>query len=205
MCYDAKTSITTFGFVSILCVYLWYRNSPYDRAISLILFYVTLVQLIEFILWTNLGENPVNKTVSSIIPIMIFSQPLVIAFIMWFFKAGWYTEAYKYIVYLCLILLPLWYIIDTSTAKTPYTTVGPTGHLVWPSSTGDKDSIHVGLSTLYLFMALFLLGSFKKPSIAIALTTGYAISWFYYKYYYDRDFSTLWCHSSNTIALVALL
>lgn len=205
MCYDAKTSITTFGFVSVLCAYLWYRNGPQDRAISLILFYITLIQLSEFILWTNLGETPINKTVSSIIPFLLWGQPLLIALIMWYFKAGWYTEVYKYIVYFFIALLPIWYIAHTATAKTPYTTVGSRGHLVWSSSTCDQTPLFTLLYILYFSTILFLFSTFKKPSISIALTAGYVISFFYYKYYHNRDVGSMYCHSANTVAFVSLL
>lgn len=205
MCYDAKTSITTFGFVSVLSAYLWYRNGPQDRAIGLILFFIALMQLAEFILWTNLGENPINQAVSSIIPILLWSQPLFIAFVMWIFKAGWYTEAYKYIFYSMVALLPAWIYISTSSIKTPYTTVGPAGHLVWPYSTNDQSILRTLFLGIYFTALFFLCVTCKKLSIGIGLTAGYFISLLYYYYYYNQDISTLWCHAVNMVAIIALL
>jgi len=205
MCHDAKTSITTFGFVSILSVYLWYRNGPQDRVIGLLLFYVTLMQFVEFILWTNLGETPVNKAVSSIIPILLWSQPIFIAYIMWVFKGGWYTEAYKYIFYSMIALLPAWIYATTSTAKTPYTTVGPAGYLIWPSTTADLSILRFLLNAVYLLTLCFLLVTLKKRSIGIALLAGYGISFIYYQYYYSCNAYSLWCHTVNIIAPIALL
>jgi hypothetical protein len=54
MCYSAEVSIQTFLFVSIVCGFLWYRNKGSDRPISLILFVVVLMQLVEYGLWENL-------------------------------------------------------------------------------------------------------------------------------------------------------
>jgi hypothetical protein len=162
------------------------------------------MQFVEFVLWTNLGENPINKAVSSIIPILLWSQPIFVAYIMWVFKGGWYTEAYKYIFYSMIALLPAWIYATTSTAKTPYTTVGPAGYLIWPSTTADLSILRFLLNAIYLLTLFILLVTLKKRSIGIALLAAYGISFIYYQYYNCNSYS-LWCHTVNIIAPIALL
>ena len=204
MCYDAKTSIGTFGFVAFISLYLWQRNNRLDRAISLILLVVVSMQLLEFIIWTHLGETTENKIASILIPVLLYLQPLLIALIMWIFKAGWYTESYKLIVYGLLLLIPILSIIFYNMMKdTQYTVIGPNGYLAWAYQNKLTLDVQVFLVIYYGLLA-YLFGTLKNTLLSVSFLTGYALSWFYYKIYYGKEFGSLWCHSVNGIALLSL-
>jgi hypothetical protein len=96
MCYDAKTSLGTFGFVSLIAAYLWIRNGPSDRAIGLVLLVIASMQVAEFIIWTYLGDTVQNRIASLSIPALLYLQPLLIALILLVFKAGLYPQIYTY-------------------------------------------------------------------------------------------------------------
>ena len=68
-------------------MFLWFRNKSSDRAIALIFLVISSMQLVEFVIWTHLGPTPENKAASALIPILLYTQPLLIALIMWIFKA----------------------------------------------------------------------------------------------------------------------
>lgn len=193
MCYDAKTSIGTFLFVGGISLFLWFRNKSSDRAIALILLVISSMQLLEFVIWTHLGPTPENKIASALIPILLYAQPLFIALIMWIFKAGYSTNSY--LVYGLLAFFPifLW------TISTSYTTVSSTGHLEWNNQYPSFYLIIYYSSLLYLFLTL------KNSFMGFTLFGAYIGSWLYYKYYYDRDWASMWCHAVNGAALVALL
>jgi hypothetical protein len=204
MCYDAKTSIGTFGFVAFISLYLWQRNNSLDRAISLILLVVVAMQLLEFIIWTHLGETTENRIASILIPVLLYLQPLLIALIMWIFKAGWYTESYKLIVYGLVLCIPILSIILYNMTKdTQYTVPGPNGHLVWPYPTNFTLDVQVFL-VIYYGLLVYLFGTLKNPILSVSFLAGYTLSWFYYKIYYAKEFGSLWCHSVNGIALLSL-
>jgi hypothetical protein len=204
MCYDAKTSIGTFGFVAFISLYLWQRNNSLDRAISLILLVVVAMQLLEFIIWTHLGETTENRIASVLIPVLLYLQPLLIALIMWIFKAGWYTESYKLIVYALVLCLPILSIVFYNMMKeAQYTMPGPNGHLMWAYP--NKMTLDIlALLIIYYGLLAYLFMTLKNPILSVSFLAGYTLSWFYYKIYYGKEFGSLWCHSVNGIALLSL-
>jgi len=193
MCHDAKTSIGTFLFVGGISLFLWFRNKSSDRAIALIFLVISSMQLVEFVIWTHLGPTPENKAASSLIPILLYTQPLLIALIMWIFKAGYST--YSYLVYGLLALFPI-FLWNLSTS---YTTVSSRGHLEWNHQYPYIFLIIYYSSMSYLFLTL------KNSLAGLSLFGAYFGSWLYYKHYYDRDWSSMWCHAVNGAAFVALL
>ena len=48
MCETAKASITSWWILALMSLFLWYRNEKYDRALSVFVFTLGLVQLIEY-------------------------------------------------------------------------------------------------------------------------------------------------------------
>jgi hypothetical protein len=122
-------------------------------------------------------------------------QPLLIALILWVFKAGFYTDSYKWITYALLAILPFfaWNI------STDPTTVGPNGHLVW--NIQKYPSI---LRLIYYSILSYLFLTMKHPFIGVALLGGYWLSWIYYKTYYEREWASMWCHTVNGVGALAL-
>lgn len=193
MCHDAKTSIGTFLFVGGISLFLWFRNQKIDRAIALIFLVISSMQLLEFIIWTHLGPTPENNAASALIPILLYTQPLLIALIIWIFKAGYFTNSY--LVYGLLALFPI-FLWNLSTS---YTTVSLKGHLEWNHK---YPSIFL---TIYYSSMAYLFLTLKNSLMGFSLFVAYIGSWLYYKHYYNRDWSSMWCHAVNGAALVALL
>jgi len=198
MCYDAPTSIGTFAFVSAITLFLWRRNGPSDRAIGLILLLLAAMQLLEVVIWTHQDSGPVNQAATTLIPLVLYSQPLLVALVLWLWKAGWFVEAYKYIFYGLLACFPFFLAWMPSLFTRSTTGLGPTGHLAWPL---HRDSI---LVTIYNILMLFLVLTIQKIPVAIALTVGYIGSRFYYSTYYKQEWTSLWCHAINLVGVVAL-
>jgi hypothetical protein len=199
MCYDAPTSIGTFAFVSAIALFLWRRNGPSDRAIGLILLVLASMQLLEFVLWTHQDSGPVNQAATTLIPVVLYSQPLLIALVLWLWKAGLFVEAYKYIFYGLVVCFPFFLAWMPSLFTNSVTGLGPSGHLTWPLR---QDGVFV---ILYDILMLFLVLTIQKIPVAIALTAGYAGSWLYYRAYYGQEWASLWCHAINLVGVVALI
>ena len=198
MCYDAPTSIGTFAFVSAIALFLWRRNGPSDRAIGLILLVLAAMQLLEFVLWTHQDTGLVNQTATTLIPVVLYSQPLLLALVLWLWKAGWFVEAYKYIFYGLVVCFPLFFAWMPSHFTQSTTGVGPTGHLAWPLR------LNTVFVTIYNILMLFLVLTIQKLPVAIALAAGYVGSRFYYSTYYKQEWPSLWCHAINLVGVVAL-
>jgi len=201
MCYDAPTSIGTFAFVSAITLFLWRRNGPCDRAIGLILLVLASMQLLEFVIWTHQGptDEAVNRAATTLIPILLYCQPLLFALILWIWKAGWFVELYKYIFYGLLACLPLFILYIPQILTRPVTHKGVQGHLEWPLS----HNIRV-IEICYYILTSVLLITIKKIPVAIALLTGSIASSFYYETYYKQEWKSMWCHAINLIGVVAL-
>jgi hypothetical protein len=198
MCYSAEVSIGTFLLVESICVFLWARNRNIDRALSLILSVIVFMQLLEYLLWTNPECNLVNKTITSIIPTYLFLQPAAIAAILLYFKAGW-GGLYPYIFVITLLVAFL-YPFD---ARPPCISPGKCGHLDWNL---DVDSPHhSAVIWLYNAAMLYLFATLKNTNFAIASTSFYLLSWAVARTSYGREWSSVWCHSVNAMALVAPL
>ena len=202
MCYDAPTSIGTFAFVSAISLFLWRRNGPSDRAIGLILMILVLMQLLEFVIWTHLGptegDKTVNQVATTLIPVLLYSQPLLIALVLWQWKAGWFVEAYKYIFYGLLAASTLFVGILPHFMSATVTGVGPTGHLTWPLF------YQPFLLAVYFLLMTFLFLTLSKVPVNMAFAAGYLGSLIYYRTYYEKEWSSLWCHAINLVGLVAL-
>ena len=195
MCYDAQTSISTFLFVGGISTFLWFRNHATDRAIALVLLVIVLMQLVEFVIWTHLGPTPENKIASSLIPILLYAQPLLIALILWVFKAGFHTDSYKWITIILAALFPFF---ACNISMDP-TSVGPNGHLEW-----NIQKYPSTLLALYYSILAYLFLTMKHPFIGVALLGGYVGSWIYYRTYYEKEWSSMWCHAVNGVGVLAL-
>ena len=123
---------------------------------------------------------------------------------MWIFKAGWYKESYKVIIYILIAFIPILSIIFYNMMKdTQYTVPGPNGHLAWAYPNKMTLDILIILVIYYGLLA-YLFMTLKNPILSVSFLAGYTFSWFYYKIYYNTEFGSLWCHSVNGIALLSL-
>jgi hypothetical protein len=101
MCYNEKVSIATFLTVSGISLFLWLRDNKIDRAVSLIIFVIVFIQLLEFIIWSYQDKkecNPYNRVASLLIPYVITTQIPLIALIIKQMDAGTGIY-YDYIIY----------------------------------------------------------------------------------------------------------
>ena len=201
MCYSAEVSIQTFLFVSIICGFLWYRNKGSDRPISLILIVVVLMQLVEYGLWENLDCGSMNKLLASFIPILLFLQPLLINFIVWFFNAGW-GSGYLTLALLSTVFLP--YKIYSAWADYgKCVKVGEGGNLEW---VGVPDQTLAGYIERCIYYAMLAYPIITLKNIPFALTfTGLSfISLIQFGSTNEKTWPTLWCHYVNFLSIFAL-
>ena len=201
MCYSASSSFGTFFFVFFICCILWIRGSKLQKSLSIMLFFIALMQVIEGFLWLNIDCNNINIFITSFIPILLFLQPIIIIGTLYSFGTGNLSPLfYKILLGISLLSLPL-YIDWFKDGIGKCTVIGQNGHLVWPfTNYKSTDLVHIlyntslfiGFATLntewygifYVFMAI--LGYFKS-----IITYGH--SW-----------GSIWCHFANLLAIGAL-
>ena len=202
MCYSAKVSLSTFIFVSILCIVLWYRNKSTDRPISLILFVVALMQLVEYGIWEHLECDTINKVLSSFIPILLFLQPILINFIVWWFGAGW-ASGYLPIAIAFSLFIPykvysVWHNYGNCVK------VGEGGHLEWVSFP-DQSTFGILERYIYYVALAYPIATLKNIPFA-ALFTGFSfLSLMQTGATNQKTWPTIWCHFVNFLSVFALL
>lgn len=75
MGYIAKVSITSWWILALMSLFLWYRNEKYDRALSVFVFTLGLIELIEY--GIHSGSDPSQS--KRAIFITLWLQCLVLA------------------------------------------------------------------------------------------------------------------------------
>ena len=188
----------TFLFVEVICIFLWIRNRGIDRAIALILSVIVLMQFFEYLLWTNQECNEINRTITALIPRYLFVQSAVIPAIVLYFNAGW-GGLYPYIAFISL-LIALFFPFDKRPACI---SPGKCGHLDW---NWDIDTpTHFAVVRLYNIALIYVFATLKDPEFAVVSTLFYIISWIVSRIKYGREWSSVWCHSVNAMAIAALV
>ena len=200
MCYSAESSGGTFLFVAFIALILMLRGKT---AIALILVVLAFMQVLEYIIWMETPAcTTANYVASSLIPLFLSLQPLLIALILWQFNTGYASpHLYQSLFYVlcgaffCMLLYVLRYKRDGC--------VGPkgSGHLDW----GLDSTFFSAFKPSYFAVMAFLILSLRPAVLGISLFSLYSLSWFYYSYWYPTEWPSLWCNSINAGSVVALL
>ncbi len=202
MCYSSEVSISTFIFVSLLCMALWYRNKGTDRPISLILFVIVLMQLVEYGIWENLNCDSINKFLSSSISILLILQPILINLIVWWFGAGWATGylpiALVFSLYLPYKIYNLWLNYGNCTQ------VGEGGHLEWVSVPDDSTFGIIERYMYYLALS-YPIVTLKNIPFAILFMGFSFFSVTKIGLTYQKTWPSVWCHFVNFLSVFALV
>ncbi len=203
MCYSPESSITTFLIVLGVCVYLWLRGGNVNKTIAIILFFISLMQLIEFFIWKNLECTDTNKYISLLIPITLFLQPVMVLTTIIYFNSGRLSPTfYKTLLGIWFVTAPL-FIKWMEKGFNKCTTVGPNGHLVWPYTNSPTlmDHITQNIYNLMLAAGIVTLNTKWYGIFYIALSS---ISYKYTKDIYGHSWGSIWCNFVNFLALGAL-
>jgi len=205
MCYSAEVSLGTFTSVSLVCIYLWIRNHKIDRAVSLILFIIGLMQLLEYILWINQECNTVNKTVTKLIPLYLYFQPAALALVIWQMNAGWGT-LYPFIIGISLLTVIPYFMYNKP--KEECIKKGECNHLNWnlDNNIFDRNNLPIYRPVLlfYYFSMLYVGATLKNTTLSAIFVALWASSWIITNRLYNEVWSSVWCHSVNMSALFAL-
>lgn len=71
----AKESITSWWILALMSLFLWYRNEKYDRALSIFIFTLGLIQLIEYGIYSGTDPNQSGRALF----ITLWLQCLILA------------------------------------------------------------------------------------------------------------------------------
>jgi hypothetical protein len=201
MCYSASSSFGTFLFVFIICCILWIRGSNLQKSLSIILGFIALMQVIEGFLWLNIECNNINIFISSFIPILLYIQPIVLIWTIYSFGTGLLSpEFYKILLGISFLSLPL-YINWFKDGLGKCTVIGENGHLVWPFTNTNQNSL---AQLIYNITLAIGFGTLNTQWYGIFYLIMATIGYFKSRMTYGHSWGSIWCHFVNILAIGAL-
>lgn len=216
MCYTAKASITAWWILAILALFLWYRNEAYDRAISIFVFTLGVIQLIEYGVHSGADAQQSGQAIY----ITLWLQCLVLAIGVFIFIkssmdaetdtptlseniiaiiAGWNLLLFAVVFIVALVVA---FATDTTFSSAP----GPSGHIEWHK---DGGTILGGWSWLYvvgLFGPLILIFAYlawADVGIALLILYGILSAAYIFANYPPEAFTSMWCYLAIGFAFLA--
>ena len=202
MCWNEYVSINTFVFGIFVLLLIAFNNKYSKYKITefenpyTYFFMVSFIsmQFIEFVLWRNLNNKFVNKTMSILGSLLLVIQPIASLTML----ENINLRNKMILIYSIPAFVYFFYNIIN---KNIDTIVSKMGHLKW-----NWIPTNLLVYLFYLFYLFFLYFSLfiNKKYIGIILSSPlFAI--FYYYYYTDGTSGSLWCWSVNIIMLYYLI
>jgi hypothetical protein len=203
MCYSPESSFGTFFFVLVICIYLWIKGSKIQKTLAIILLFISLMQVVEGLLWLNVECTDTNKNISRFIPILLYLQPIVAIGAVYFFGTGFLSPImYKSLIAIWLLCLPL-FLDWMKDGLGQCTIVGPKGHLAWPyaNESQDKHSLIQNIYNIILSLAFITLNTQWYGFLYVGVAAlGYSAS----RNLYGHSWGSIWCHFVNLLAIGAI-
>ncbi len=211
MCWNEYVSINTFVFGIFVLLLIAFNNKYSQYKIAdfenpYLYFFIGSVismQFIEFVLWRNLNNKSINKTMSILGSLLLCIQPIASLTLL----KNINLRNTMILIYSFLSCIFFFYII---THKHMYTLLSKNGHLKWdwvqnvnlnsiPNWIPQKIIVHL----LYLFFLSF--SFFVNRRYFLIISSSILFCLFYYYYYTDGSAGSLWCLSVNAIMLYYLI
>lgn len=203
MCYNKESSISVFIYSIVLSIYLWKRNYPNDRFMAFMSVTVAGIQLVEFLIWSNLECNRINHYSTIASHILIMLQPLAIFVCSYYYDN---TTIPRDILLGLVIISAIWLIYYTYKIlkynKNYCTKLAKNGHLNWKGTYGwsiPERVIYFLPITTILFMKDRLYGRSIFSLLAILLFMSIK------KLGYNSRWESLWCLVGNSLPLYSII
>ena len=192
MCWNAEVCLNTFIFGMVCCIIVWQMNII-EKLRILIVMSITSMQLLEYFVWKNIGNEKVIFYLSIIGLLIICSQISLLILDVDNIKI-------RKILYICFILFLVIYFLTDFRKENLTMYKGKNGHLVW--SWLDIPLIWIIIGLCFYFIPLYI----KNGVISILFITGIVLLipslYYYYKY---KTWGTLWCYYSNILWFYLLI
>lgn len=191
MCYSAEVSLFSFVMGVGFSTLLFFSTHTFHRLLGTFLGFVSLMQLIEFLLWMHPVCDTYNKTVSVVGMVLNHSQPIVLALLTALFYGklvGWLLA----IVAVYLVVIVPYSLQFTTDLQCTTRQCGATDpHLVWNWNVLPYNPV---VYTVFLaaFVGIALLGlpTQEGQMFAAAAVATYGLSSLVYE---RKVVGSLWC------------
>lgn len=212
MCYTAKASVTSWWILAMMSLFLWYRNEKYDRAISVFVFTLGLIQLIEY--GIHSGSDPSQSGWALFITLWLQCLVLAIGVFIFTKTHGDTNNTYQKLafdisswnLFFFAIVFVIFLILSFTPGYSFSGTPGSSGHIEWYTNNGPLLGKWSWLYLIGLFLPLFtifLFYAFADLSIAILILYGILSALYVLCNYKPEAFSSMWCYLAVGFAFLA--
>lgn len=203
MCYTAQTSINAWviNLISSIGLFILSDRTKYPtdtKSVSIILIFIGLMQLYDYIFWTN-TQNNINKITTKIAMISNHLQPIMAFLIIYYFKGR--TDIISkilvliYSIFITLYSIGIW-------DKLTFTRVSELSKpsLYWEWNHGKYSQIVYTLFIITILITLF--NNLNKPMSYITSVGGLVMFLFsYFKYATQFAEGRFWCYFTSLFSL----
>jgi len=179
MCFSAQASLIAFvaGIASAIMSYS--VGKPDFKVVGLFFVFVSLMQIVDYLLWKHQTCDSYNKMVSFVGMILNHLQPVILFALLWYFKRP--TDIRVLLVYLL-------FIVPYSFQKFGCAIKGRESHLVWDWTQQNYNRIVYGVFVVSMALIAYKgLGTIPGLAVLVSLLLS--------KIVYPTTHSTasLWC------------
>jgi hypothetical protein len=209
MCFSKETSFFTWIVAFTIGVVLLQKGS-YWKGLFLLTF--SAIQLLEAIAWLSIenGDDLLNSNTTKIILLALWLQPIVnVLCAILFGHFGEYIVYKQLFIYLlgALIVTFIYSLYRIFSGEQFKTHVGPTGHLIWTHTPNNTNLFAQDRFLSTLLGALYIIGLcaplfFMPNHFGPLLVMGSTVLWSFNNYWKTKEFSSMWCFSAATLAIV---
>jgi len=203
MCFSERASIVSFFFGIIGSLLLISLGSVNNKIIGCYLMYISLMQIIDFLLWRHQLCDNYNRMISLLGMLLNHSQPLVLGMIILLFNPKHKNIILTLMfVYLCVVIpYSIPFITDK---KLQCTLKGKEKYLLWNWNL-MKYYIIMYPTFLFIICGMFIYGLTNyKIGLFFALTATilFVSSYYIYK---TKYLGTMWCYYSVFVPIILYL
>ncbi len=205
MCFTLEASKNSFLINLISCLILFFlfnEKNNENKIIAFMLFLVGLMQLYDWIFWSNQKKNNINFIFTKIAMLTNYLTPLLVALIIYYYK----NKLNKYSIPLIIIYLIVFLIyLFTNFNNIDYTLVNQksTPSLYWQWNHVNN---HFFINLLYLITILGLVYlNLSFPINVIGCLFILLTLLFSYYYYKNTVLGRFWCYYASFIPIFIII
>lgn len=202
MCYSASTSVKAFilGCLASMCLIM--QKSPDYKIIGWFFMFIILMQLYDAIFWTNPPPSSVNEIATKAATITNHLQPIVLFFLIYYFK-GKTSEKSKLLISIYAISILLYTIHGWKTLKYTEVTSRSSPSLDWRWNHFSGAPFVYALF-LVVFVYLFM-NELKEGGLITSILCIVTFLFSVLKYQIKASSGRFWCYFAAFCPLIVLL
>jgi len=191
MCYTADKSIYAFIVGSLISIYLFNQTNNDLKIIGGFFFFVTFMQLFDYIFWTT-NNVETNRLTTKIACLFNHLQPLVLAYLIVKYK-GVLSNNLKNLIILYSIIITLYTVSNWKSLDTTIVTSESYPSLNWSWNHWEY-SEYVYILFLITLMTLFFYNINPPYNKAGMILIFVSFLFSYYKYQIQKSTGRFWCY-----------